>query len=134
MSFLYNKPLSIEEIFSLYDKNGDGKISKKELKKNNISIYQGFSFTKDMTLEEFEALNSEKYKQYELANTIAFAEQQKNTHINYLRVNFGIKEGSEDDIRPGETVEDFEARLCKKAKAEKKALDERLKIFERWKD
>ena len=79
MGFVYHKPLSIEQIFATFDKNGDGKISHNEFLQNKNSIFEGFSYTKDMTLKQFEEQNLEAYQRYELLNTRAWAEKAKNS-------------------------------------------------------
>ncbi len=115
MGFIYNKPLSLEQIFSMYNSKGGEKIDTEEVANaKNIKIFQGFQIQEGWTLEDFERENIETYKLYEELATRAWTEQQKNTHINYIRVHFGIKEGSADDIKDGESVEDFERRLCQK--------------------
>ena len=76
MGFIYNKPLSIEQIFSNFDKNNDGKISAKELTQNKNTIFEGFVFHEGMTLQEFEEVNFDVYQQYEELNTEAYSRQR----------------------------------------------------------
>ena len=119
MGFIYNKPLSLEQIFSVFNNKGGDKIDKEEAANaKNVSIFNGFIVEENMTLEDFEEKNLETYKKYEELNTKAWANQQREVYIKYLRANFGIKEGSADDIKSGESIEDFEARLLYKAAQE----------------
>ena len=82
MGFIYNKPLSIEQIFSMFNKNGGEKIDKEEAANaKNVSIFNGFIVEENMTLEAFEEKNLETYKKYEELNTKAYAEQNKDSDI-----------------------------------------------------
>lgn len=109
----------MEQIFSMYNSNGGDKIDKEEVANaKNIKIFQGFQVQEGWTLEDFERENLETYQLYEKRATGAWTNQQREVHIKYLRVHFGVKEGSADDIKTGESVEDFEARLLYKSAQE----------------
>ena len=77
MGFIYTKSMSIEEVFSKFDTNHDGKISGKEAKKaKKMDIFSNFKVTKGMTLETFENTNKDVYAGYENASTKAYNKQQ----------------------------------------------------------
>ena len=82
MGFIYGKPLSIEQIFSKFDKNNDGKIDGKEAEANKEpktnSIFNDFQVEEGMTLEEFEKINLDRYKQYEAIATEHFEPADEN--------------------------------------------------------
>ena len=66
MKFVYNKPLSIEQLFSMINKNGGEKIDKEEADlAKNVSIFKGFIVEENMTLQDFEAKNRNMYSWYE---------------------------------------------------------------------
>jgi len=66
MSFIYNKPLSIEQVFAKFNTNGGEEIDEHEANNaKNIKIFQGFKVEKDMKFEDFERENLEVYRQYE---------------------------------------------------------------------
>ena len=78
MGFVYNKPLSMEQIFSMFNKNGGNKIDKEEVANaKNIKIFEGFQIQEGWTLEDFERENLETYSRYEELTTEAWAKQQK---------------------------------------------------------
>lgn len=84
MGFIYNKPLSIEQVFSLYNTNGGNSIDSEEAKNaKNVSIFNGrFIVEEGMTLEQFEAKNLETYTEYEQLATQAYNAQQKKYNID----------------------------------------------------
>ena len=82
MGFIYNKPLSMEQIFSMYNSNGGDKIDKEEVANaKNIKIFQGFQIQEGWTLEDFERENLEAYSRYEELSTEAWAKQQKENGV-----------------------------------------------------
>ena len=82
MGFVYNKPLSMEQIFSMFNKKGGDKIDKEEVANaKNIKIFEGFQIQEGWTLEDFERENSETYSRYEELTTEAWAKQQKENGI-----------------------------------------------------
>ena len=82
MGFIYNKPLSMEQIFSMYNSKGGDKIDKEEVANaKNIKIFQGFQVQEGWTLEDFERENLEAYSRYEELSTEAWAKQQKENGV-----------------------------------------------------
>ena len=82
MGFIYNKPLSMEQIFSMYNSKGGDKIDKEEVANaKNIKIFQGFQIQEGWTLEDFERENLEAYSRYEELSTEAWAKQQKENGV-----------------------------------------------------
>lgn len=83
MGFIYNKPLSMEQIFSMYNSNGGDKIDKEEVANaKNIKIFQGFQVQEGWTLEDFERENLETYKRYEDINTEFLSPEYQQASFN----------------------------------------------------
>ena len=77
MGFIYQKPLSMEGVFSKFDTDGNGTISKQEAKAaKNMDIFTNFKVKKDMTLDAFESANKDVYSSYERLATEAYNKQQ----------------------------------------------------------
>ena len=115
----YDKPLSIEAIFSKYDTNHDGKIDKKEVKSaKNIEHFDGFKVKNGMTLDVFEKKNGKAYAKYEQAATDAYNAQQK-------QINQWIECAHEEiDELKTSVQEDFEA--VEKELEQEKEKNERI--------
>ena len=119
MGFIYNKPLSIEQIFSMFNINGGDKIDKEEAANaKNISIFNGFIVEENMTLETFEEKNLETYKKYEELNTKAYAEQYKDSDI---------KQWKENAIK---TLEELKKKELEELEAQEKELMEQKELVE----
>ncbi len=86
MGFFYDKPLSIEEVFSKFDTDHSGTIDKKEAKDaKSIEIFKNFKVKKGMTLDVFEKKNLNSYAKYEQEATEAYKKQREKVN-NWLKI------------------------------------------------
>lgn len=120
MGFIYTRPLSIEGVFSKFDTDRDGKISKEEAKAaKNMDVFTSFKVKNGMTLENFENKNKDVYAQYEKCATLAYNKQQAQ-----------VKQWMEMTQASLENMHDYELaeleRMEKELEAEKEKLEKEL--------
>ena len=120
MGFIYTKPISIEEVFSKFDTNHDGKISGKEAKNaKKMDVFTNFKVKKGMTLQTFESTNTDVYARYEKFSTDAYNKQE-------IRIRNQIKSFVDAVIEMQEhDLEDFEI-LEKEVEKHKDELERTL--------
>ena len=113
MGFIYSKPLSIEGVFSKFDTNGNGRISKEEAKAaKNTDIFTSFKVKNGMTLEKFENTNKDVYAQYEKCATLAYNKQQGNVKQWLEMTQASLKNLQDYELAELERIEkELEAEL-----------------------
>ena len=118
MGFIYSKPLSIEGVFSKFDTDGDGKISKKEAKAaKNMDVFTGFKVQKGMTLEAFESQNLDVYTQYEQISTKLYNTQQDRVQQWLKNEQASLEDIQELEVKILEDMEKEVEREREKLKA-----------------
>lgn len=101
MGFVYFKPMSLEQVFSFLKNNKNGNYAEKG---TNISIFNGFNYNDGMTLKEFEEKNHQRYQEYEMAATEAWAQKNLDNPIEDIREQ-AYKMIKEHDDKLNERIE-----------------------------
>ena len=122
MGFIYNKPLSIEDVFSKFDKDGNGQISAEEKRSaENMAIFTNFKVRKNMTLETFEKENRDVYSQYERLSTRLYNEPKTKVEHWLKNEQSSMEEFQEEELRRLEEME-------KELENEKEELESKLQL------
>ena len=124
MGFIYSKPLSIEEVYSKFDTNGDGKISRKEAKAaKNMDIFTNFKINKGMDLQTFESENRDVYSIYEQGVTTAYKKQVEKVQsemLNLTENEMAYLNGAEKEL--AQEKQEIEDKLMLRNEAKKAGI------------